>query len=137
MLLGARIVEFARRSSLGEVYGSDTGFLLERDPDLVRAPDVAYIAKERLQGIDETKYLPFAPDLAVEVVSPSDSFRDVEEKAAMWLAHGTRIVWVIEPELRKAFVYRPDTPREELSEHGELRGEDVLPGLTVPLADCL
>ena len=55
----------------------------------------------------------------------------------MWLDHGTRLVWVIEPELRKAFVYRKGAPREEITEAGELLGEDVLPGLAIPLAECL
>jgi Uma2 family endonuclease len=135
--LGLRFEPFVESGDLGTVYVNDTGFLLERDPDLVRAPDLAFVAKGRPEGHDERRYFPFAPDLAVEVVSPSDTFAWVEEKAATWLSHGTRLVWVIEPELRKAFVYRPDRPRETLSEEDELRGEDVLPGLAIRLADCL
>jgi Uma2 family endonuclease len=134
--LNARIRQFVEERDLGVVYGADTGFRLERDPDTVRAPDVAFVAADRLPEIDERKYVPFAPDLAVEVVSPSDTFREVEEKARMWLSSGTQLVWVAEPETERMFVYRPDAPRQELSADDELTGGEVLPGLAIPLARC-
>jgi Uma2 family endonuclease len=134
--VGTLLWQFVKREGLGTVYGADTGFLLERAPDTVRAPDAAFVAEGRLEGVDERKYLPLAPDLAVEVVSPSDSPREVEERAAMWISFGTRLVWVVEPELEKAFVYRPGVPRKELSRDEELDGGEVLPGLVIPLAEC-
>lgn len=133
--LASRILVFTEARELGTVFGADTGFLLKRDPDTVRCPDVAFVATGRLDGIDETRFLPFAPDLAVEVVSPSDRFREVEAKAAMWLSFGSRLVWVVEPDLRKVFIYRKDSPREELTETDDLTCEDLLPGLTIPLAN--
>ena len=71
----------------------------------------------------------------MEVVSPGDSFREVEEKAAMWLAHGARLVWVAEPDIEKVFVYRPGRARHELGGEDELTGDDVLPGLALPVAE--
>ncbi len=139
-LVGARIAGrltvFVEPTALGAVFNSDTGFRLARHPDTVRAPDVAFVAAQRLAGVDLRRYFPGAPDLAVEVVSPEDSFREVEAKARMWLEHGARLVWVVEPEDRVAFVYRPGRPREDVPPGGALPGDDVLPGLSIPLAEC-
>ncbi len=104
-------------------------------PDTVRAPDVAVVSTARIAGHEQViGYLPFAPDLAVEVVSPSDSFADVETKARMWLTHGTRIVWVVEPDSRRVLIYELDRDRRELVESGDLDGGDVLPGFKVSVA---
>jgi Uma2 family endonuclease len=124
--------EFVESGDLGPIC-TDTGFRLERDPDTVRAPDVAFIAADRLEGHDPRKFLPFAPDLAVEVVSPNDFYPAVEAKAAMWIAHGTRAVWVVEPESRRVFVYRPGEPRVDLGADDEIDGGDALPGFTAPV----
>ena len=118
---------------LGFVTAGDTGFHIDFDPDTVRAPDVAFVSAERLDEPDKIGYQTFAPDLAVEVVSPNDTFREVEEKARMWLDHGAQEVWVVEPSLSVVFVYRPDQPRQNLGPEDELRTE-VVPGFAVPLS---
>jgi Uma2 family endonuclease len=128
------LLEFLGDSDVGEVYGAETGFRLETGPDLVRAPDAAFVRRERLEGLDDTKFLPLAPDLAVEVVSPSDTFATVEEKAAMWLSYGARLVWVVEPEKEQVFVYRPGEPRTALGEGDQITGGDVLPRFASPVA---
>jgi Uma2 family endonuclease len=135
-LIAMRLAHHIEGRGLGRVLAVETGFRISRDPDTVRAPDVAFVAAERLKGVDTRKYLPGAPDLAVEVVSPGDSFRDVEAKARSWIEHGTRLVWVVEPEDRVAFVYRPGLPREDVPPTAALSGDDVLPGLSIPLAEC-
>jgi Uma2 family endonuclease len=136
MTIGAAVLAHAQRTAAGVVFAADTGFRLARDPDTVRAPDVAFVAAPRLLGVDLRRYFPGAPDLAVEIVSPGDSFRDVEAKARQWIEHGARLVWVVEPEDRVAFVYRPGRPREDVPPAGALSGDDVLPGLSIPLSEC-
>ena len=135
MRLGSLLEQHVRSGQLGVVCAAETGFIISRDPDTVRAPDASFVSAERLRGIDDRKYLPLAPDLAIEVVSPGDSFREVEEKAAMWLAHGSRLVWVVEPDLEKVYVYRPEGAREVLGSDAELTGDEVLTGFARPVAE--
>jgi Uma2 family endonuclease len=127
---------FTGKSGRGLVTGAETGFRLARDPDFVRAPDAAFVDAGRIEGLDTRGFLPFAPDLAVEVISPGDSFTEVETKARMWLDHGSRLVWVADPEQRLLYVYHPDGSRAVLAEGDVLDGGDVLPGLALPVADC-
>ena len=120
---------YVQDNDLGTVSGADTGFILQRAPDIVRAPDVAFIAKARIPetGIPKT-YWPFAPDLAVEVTSPSDRFSAVQTKIAEYFSAGTRLAWVIEPATRTVYVYRSPHDVQALEEDDELSGGDVLPG---------
>lgn len=113
-------------------FAGDPGFLLARDPDTVRAPDLALVRRDRLEGVDLRKYLPLAPDLAVEVVSPGDSFPEVEARARMWLDFGVPIVWMVEPSSRRIYVHRPGHPRLELAGDDLLTGGDVFPAFSVP-----
>jgi Uma2 family endonuclease len=97
----------ARKTESGTVCGAETGFVLRTDPDTVRAPDAAFVSRARVENVGNTaKYWPGAPDLAVEIVSPDDSFHEVEEKALEWLAAGTVAVLVLDPAKRTATVYR-------------------------------
>ena len=128
------VTDFVYRNELGEVYAAETGFLLERDPDTVRAPDCAYVARERV--IDTEKYGQLAPDLAVEVKSPSDTYREMQAKARFWLEHGARLVWVALPEKRVVEVHEKNKPPEQLSESDTIDGGDVLPGFRLSVRDC-
>lgn len=85
---------------LGQVFATETGFILARNPDTVRAPDVAFVCRSRLETGLPTGYFPGPPDLAVEVLSPDDRPAAVASKTADWLAAGTRIVWVVDPATR-------------------------------------
>jgi len=131
--LNARIHIYAEDKVLGYVFAAETGFLLERNPDLVRAPDVGFVRSERVKGRLGGKYFPGAPDLAVEVVSPNDRADEVQDKVQDWLSHGTQLVWVVEPKTRTVTVYRPDGTANVLQATDTLDGEDVLPGFRFPL----
>ena len=121
---------------LGRLAASDSGVLLERDPDTVREPDIGYISAERLPlDVEVTGYYEVVPDLVVEVVSPSDSAREVMDKALMWLSYGTRLVWAVNPESRTVDVYRPGERTVTLVVDDALDGLDVLPGFACPVGD--
>jgi len=125
--LTRRLVEFVEREGLGLVFGAEGGFLLERDPDTVLAPDVAFVRRERIpsSGIPEGFWIG-PPDLAVEVVSPSDSLRAVRRKAGEWLAAGCREVWVVDPARRTAEIHGAGGNSRATAD--ELTSPDLLPG---------
>lgn len=134
--VGHLLAGFVKPRRLGKVYGADTGFIIRRDPDTVRAPDAAFIHRDRERSrADSRSFLPGAPDLAVEVVSPGDSRREVHEKALEWLATGTMLVWVVWPDTRQVTVYRPDAEPLTLTEDRELDGGELLPGFRCRIAE--
>lgn len=122
---------------LGWLFAQDTGFKIEADPDTVRAPDVAFVSKERRPEIQRRGYSPFAPDLAAEVLSPNDRPGEVLSKVGDWLDAGVHLVWVIDPIIRQARVYRADGTQSIVGESDALDGENVLPGFSCRLADFL
>ncbi len=94
-------------NKLGATFAAETGFRISSNPDTVRAPDAAFVCQEKMDQLgDDSGFLPFAPDLAVEVVSPSDSFAAVEDKAFSWLDAGTQLVLIVEPETETVHAYR-------------------------------
>ncbi len=119
----------------GRVYAAETGFTLARNPDTVRAPDVAFVAAARLPSTDPVGFFDGAPDLAVEVLSADDHPAEVLRKVADWLSAGARLVWVVDTERRTARVYRADGSESLLDRDAALNGEDLLPGFTCPLRD--
>lgn len=120
----------------GLVSAAETGYLIARDPDTVRAPDVAFVCAERVPpGGPPRGYWPYAPDLAVEVVSPSDRWTEVESKARMWLAAGSKLVWVVDPDGKIIHVHRADGSVLQLTTADTLTGGPVLPDFTVRVAD--
>lgn len=127
MELGSLLATFVRTHRLGKVIAAETGFILQRDPDTVRAPDVAFISQQRLPaGEPPTGFPELAPDLVAEVVSPGDTTKEV--KVEEWLRAGVTLVWVVYPSSRSVVVYKS---REEVSVLGEedtLTGDPVLPG---------
>jgi Uma2 family endonuclease len=115
----------------GWVLAAETGFHIFRDPDTVRAPDVAFVAARRIPAGNLPRSFPqLAPDLVVEVVSPGDTNREVESKVDDWLEAGVRLAWVVHPARRTATVYGPDLEPSVLGEADDLDGGDVLPGFT-------
>jgi Uma2 family endonuclease len=126
--------QYVIANKLGRVLTNEPGFLLTTDPDTVRAPDVAFVRQERIDARGPSKgYRRGAPDLAVEVVSPNDLYTEVAEKVDTWLAHGTRLVVVVDPRRRTVAVHRPATPVRHLTVDAVLDGEDVVPGWTMPI----
>ena len=131
------LAEYVEAHDLGVICGAETGFILQRTPDRVRAPDVSFVAKARIPATGEPEtYWPFAPDLAVEVVSPSDRFADIEAKGGEYFQAGTQLVWVIDPGSRSIFVYRSAQGVRTLGEAEELSGENVLPGFACWVSRC-
>lgn len=136
LLLASALVQFTRQHRLGKVYGGDGGFRLGRNPDTVLVPDVAFVRHERLpQFSEQVGFLPLAPDLAVEILSPSNRSSEFADKVRRYLTAGTTLVWVIDPLRRRAAFYRPDQQPIELTEDDVLDGEDVLPGFKAPLSE--
>ena len=130
------LLQHVKRQALGRVFAAETGFLLARNPDTVRAPDAAFIHKDHLpaEPPDEA-FWPGAPDLAVEVVSPGDTVKEVDEKARACIEAGARVVWVVNPTWRNVAVYGPAAEVKTLAEHDELQGEEILPGFRCRVAD--
>ena len=127
--VAALLWQHARAKNLGHVLGAETGFKLASDPDTVLAPDAAFIRQEEVDRVGRTKkFWPGAPDLAVEVMSPDDSVRKMDEKAKSWLAFGARMVWVVNPKRRTISVYQHSADTSELNEGDALDGQDVVPG---------
>ncbi|MGH7644888.1 MAG: Uma2 family endonuclease [Gemmatimonadales bacterium] len=118
---------------LGRVLAAETGFKLASDPDTVRAPDVAFVRRERLPDPPPDGYAELAPDLVVEVLSPGDPPGRVLAKIGDWLDAGAQLVWVVDPKRRQARVYRADGRASLIPEAGVLDGEDVVPGFTCSL----
>lgn len=133
---GAVLAAHVRSRGLGQTFAAETGFHLRSDPDTVRAPDASFVTRERIDAIGiPAGYWPGAPDLAIEVISPSDRGPQVTAKALDWLAAGARAVVVLDPANRTGEVHRADSPVEALVLADTLDLDDVLPGFAVPLAD--
>jgi len=137
MSLGAELTVYVKHRGAGGVFAAETGFKLATDPDTVRAPDIAFVRRERMPPPNATGYPALAPDLVVEVLSPGDRPGDVLAKVADWLSAGTRLVWVVEPLRRLARVYRHDGTETIIGEDDALDGADVLPGFACRLASIL
>jgi Uma2 family endonuclease len=124
----------ATKNRLGDVVSGDPGFVISRDPDTVRAPDVAFVRRDR-QPKSPAGYFPGAPDLAVEVISPTDRLAAVDEKTQAWLSAGTPIVWVVWPDTRSVVIHRPGQPPRILHEKDSITGEEVLPEFECTVAE--
>ncbi len=130
------LAEHIRKHKSGKLFLAETGFLLSRDPDTVRAPDIAFVHKDHLpKDLRDDAYWPGPPDLAVEVVSPSETYREVDEKANAWLAAGARLVWIVNPLQRTVSIYRAGASVETLTGADHLTGGDVLSGFRCEVSD--
>jgi Uma2 family endonuclease len=134
--IGRLLGNHVEARQLGDCYAAETGFIVERDPDTVRGADASFVRTERLAAITKPeKHIPFAPDLAVEVISPNDTEDEVEEKVQMWLKAGSLLVWVVDPESHTVMVYRLGAEPVTLGEDQELDGGDVIPGFHCRVSD--
>ena len=126
--LTKRLAHIIEENQLGVVFGAETGFRLAQDPDTVLAPDIAFIQSSRIPAAGLPKaFWPGTPDLAVEVLSPSDSAKEAEQKVNDWLDHGCSMVWVVSPKQKTITVYCSKTDITILSENETLDGRDVVP----------
>ena len=134
--LGSRLTAFVETHDMGYVFDSSTGFRLPGGN--VRLPDIAFVAKDHPSADPMTEgFVPIPPDLAIEVLSPSDQPRQVLDKVGEYLGAGVRLVWVIDPAGRRATVYRSLTDVRTIGDEGVLDGEDVVPGFTCLLGSIL
>jgi Uma2 family endonuclease len=124
---------YVSAKALGETYVAEAGYILSRNPDTVRAPDVSFVTKERDR--DDEGYFLGAPDLAVEVISPSDTYSEVNAKVGEYLAAGTRIVILIDPRKVSAAVHRPGAATVHVAIDDAIDGADVVPGWSLPLRE--
>jgi Uma2 family endonuclease len=125
--------EFVKQQKLGRVFAAETGFKLA--PMRVRAPDVAFVSGARLASGIPSTFFDGPPDLAVEVVSPSDTWPEVTEKVEDWLAHGTRSCWVIDPKARVVMVYHAGGHVTRFSMGDSLEDAVTFPGFKACVAD--
>ena len=130
--IGGRMEQHATDNDLGEVVGADVGVLFRESPRLLLGPDAAFFRKDRLPPeIERRQYLHVVPDLVVEVISPSDTRREVAAKVALYLELGVRLVWLVDPEAKTVTVYRTGRDPQVLTVADALDGEDVLSGFTL------
>lgn len=127
---------YVEEHALGEVLTGDPGVILRRNPDRVRAPDVCFIAKERLPstGVPDG-YLDFVPDLIAEIISPEDRPGAVRQKVAEWLDGGARLVWIVYPNSRRVVAKRHRADERIFHVGEKLDAEPVLAGFSVPVSE--
>lgn len=126
---------FATRRKKGYVCTNDTGFIVERDPDSVRGPDVSFYEDDQTAETMDRRYTEQSPKLTVEVLSPSDKWGKVMRRINQILKKRVPLVWLIDPEARSVTVYRPGKEHYVVEEHEELTGEDVLPDFRCRVAE--
>jgi Uma2 family endonuclease len=134
MRFGSYLLAHVEANDLGICLAAETGYKIESKPDLVRAPDASFIRKARIVGPLTRKFFVGVPDLAVEVVSPDDTKREVAEKVNMWLANGTQVVWVADPKPMTTVIHRVGRKPQVLGIGDEIRDEPLLPGFVLPLS---
>jgi Uma2 family endonuclease len=132
---GGILWNYTRQRRRGYVCAHDTGLLVEREPDTVRGPDVLLYLESKPYAELEIRYSEVLPDLAVEVLSPTDRWGAVTKKIGQLLERGVKMVWLIDPDARNISVYRPDKPPQVFEEGQELTGLDVLPDFRCPVSE--
>ncbi len=133
--LGGAIEFYVRPKRLGTTCDSSTAFTMKNGNK--RSPDVSFISKDRLKGIKRLPkgYFQGAPDLAIEVISPSNTFEELHEKLVEYFANGCKLVWIVNPDERSVLVYRQPQPDQLLKLTDTLDGEDIIPGFSLAIAD--
>jgi len=132
--MGRKVGNFVEEHNLGRTTAAETGYIVFKSPDpqgkdIVRAPDVGFVAAARVPDeLPDAGFVPFAPDLAIEVVSPNDKLDEIDQKVAEYLKYGTRLIWVLYSKLKEVRVHAPGRETRTLRGDEILDGEDVLPG---------
>ena len=127
---------YLQTSPIGRIYTEGTHFIVLREPDVILMPDVAFVRSDRLPPEELREgFMPLAPDLAVEVLSPSNRTGEMAEQVELYLRGGARLVWVVQPRRRVVTVHAPGREAITLHEGDTLDGGEVLPGFTLPVAD--
>jgi Uma2 family endonuclease len=134
-IMGSLLVDFVRKHKLGQILGGGVGIYTHRNPDTVRGVDVAFISNERMTQASETGFLDVAPELIVEIMSPSDRWMDIQEKLAEYFTIGVQLVWLVDPQLEQTHVYRSLDDTTRLTAEDTLTTPELLPGFSVPLTE--
>ncbi|CAN5860086.1 Uma2 family endonuclease [soil metagenome] len=136
MSLAAKLFQYVNENDLGVVFAAETGFKLAGNPDTVRAPDVAFVSRDRAEAVGDVEgYWPGAPDLVVEVISRNDPYTEVEEKVSSWLEAGTVMVVIVNPRNKTVSVRRSEKDITVLQESDTLDGGEAVPGWSLPVHD--
>ncbi|WP_353932240.1 Uma2 family endonuclease [Okeanomitos corallinicola TIOX110] len=131
-----KLGDWIKQDGTGVGFASSAGFTLPNGA--VRSPDVAWIKKERWQSLtpqQQEKFAPIAPDFVIELRSPSDSLKPLQEKMAEYIENGVKLAWLIDRKQQKVYIYRPNQNVEELDHPAILNGEDILLGFILELND--
>ncbi len=133
--LAVLLYQHVEANNLGVVFGAECGFKVATNPDTVIAPDVAFVHHEKMALVENMdKFLPFAPNLAIEVLSPSNTVSEIDEKIELFLAAGTQAVWIVNPRRRTVTIHPQHNAPRILTEDDTLFDEDILPGFRYELA---
>lgn len=133
--ISRQLANWARRDKRGVAFDSSTGWLLPNTAR--RAPDAAWVFKDRIRGLDPeafSRFWPVAPNFVIELRSPTDRIRTLREKMEEWLAAGAQLGWLIDPETRTVEVYRPGREAEAITGTPSVRGEGPVEGFELDLA---
>ena len=133
--LGAALRDFVRKRQLGRVVGGEVGIYTRREPDRVRGADIAFVSRARLGDKPQKGFLKVAPELVVEIISPTDRWQNMRDKLEEYFAIGVHRVWIVEPDNRDVLVYSASTEMRKFGEGDMLMGEGVLDGFTLPVAE--
>ncbi len=136
IILSAALFNFVSTRKLGVLLDSSTAFKMKSGNK--RSPDISFVDKKHLQGIDDlpNDFLEGAPDLAIEILSPSNTVAEIHDKLVEYFENGARLVWVIHPQEHYVLVYRSRLgPDRLLKSTDSLNGEEVIPDFTFPIAD--
>ena len=134
--LAVELGAFVRAHGLGTIYVAETGFVLSRNPDTVRAPDVSFVSGARPAAERAPRgFVEGSPHLAIEIRSPENTRKEIAAKTADYLASGARLVWIVDPRSRQVQVHRPGQPVVTLSVEDRLEGGDVVPGFELQIRD--
>jgi Uma2 family endonuclease len=134
--LAMRLHTQARGRTLGRVSIGKVAFIVRRNPDRVRAADIAFIRQERVPSLEARQHImEVIPDLVVEILSKSDTIEEISDKIDDWLHVGVQMLWVVDPFQRTVTIYQPGRDPSLLGEHGTLEGDPVVPGFRCPVAE--
>lgn len=133
--IGKRLETYAEQTGRGQSANGDVGIYIRRDPDTVRGADVIYISHERLSRSRSASFLDIAPELVVEVLSPTDRWSELMEKVAEYFSAGVLRVWVVNPRTCRILVYRSPESFVEFGAGEVLQEEELLPGFSLPVAE--
>ena len=125
---------YLRQHPIAGVF-AEAGYVLSHDPEIIRQPDISVLGNDRIAVTQKDGWVEGSPELAVEIVSPSDSAQDLEIKVHQYLRFGARQVWIVYPKQKRIYVHEPGIPPRVLNESETLTGGDLLPGFSVKVSD--